>query len=489
MTVKRLFIAFALGLGLTLALTLALGTIEGWLPAVRAAGFTVTKFTDTNDGVCDADCSLREAIIAANANGEPDTITLGNGTYILSLAGAGEDEAATGDLDITGPLTITGQGPDQTVIDANGIDRAFDIRPGAGTVVISGVTIMGGNVTGDGGGIYNYNADLALVNTHLVSNTATNGGGLYVRWGSATLNGGRIVSNTANTFGGGVYIYRGSVTLSEGEIADNSASSGGGGMYISGGRATLSGGQILGNSARFGAGVEVVNTNAFFIQTGGVISGNAATNKAGGVNVIYGSATLSEGAVISNTAADDGGGLYVSNGLGSLTLVNTTVSGNGAGDDGGGLYVKDGTVAITYTTIANNTAAGGGGEGIHQAGGTVTLLDTIVAHNGAANCAGTLSSNGHNLDDGATCGFGAGGDLTNTDPLLGPLTHEGTTWVHPLLSGSAAIDAGVCVAGITTDQRGAPRPQGTAGKCDIGAYEGEKYEPYQTYVYLPLVLR
>jgi len=41
--------------------------------------------------------------------------------------------------------------------------------------------------------------------------------------------------------------------------------------------------------------------------------------------------------------------------------------------------------------------------------------------------------------------------------------------VHPLLPGSPAIDAGACVAGITTDQRGVSRPSGDG--CDIGAYE------------------
>ncbi|OQY24844.1 MAG: hypothetical protein B6I35_00465, partial [Anaerolineaceae bacterium 4572_32.2] len=55
--------------------------------------------------------------------------------------------------------------------------------------------------------------------------------------------------------------------------------------------------------------------------------------------------------------------------------------------------------------------------------------------------------------------------------MLGPLTYEGNTWVYPLPLGSPAIDAGVCLTGITADQRSVARPQGTAGKCDIGAYE------------------
>lgn len=49
-------------------------------------------------------------------------------------------------------------------------------------------------------------------------------------------------------------------------------------------------------------------------------------------------------------------------------------------------------------------------------------------------CSSALTSNGHNLEPGDTC------NLTATKPLLGPLTYESTTWVHPLLEGSPAID-------------------------------------------------
>ena len=44
--------------------------------SVHTATFAVTKAADTNDGTCDADCSLREAIVAANASQGPDAINL-----------------------------------------------------------------------------------------------------------------------------------------------------------------------------------------------------------------------------------------------------------------------------------------------------------------------------------------------------------------------------------------------------------------------------
>src|SRR5581483_11500149 len=53
--------------------------------SAAAASFVVTKLADTNDGVCDADCSLREAMTAAMAAGSGNTVTFGlGGTFTLN---------------------------------------------------------------------------------------------------------------------------------------------------------------------------------------------------------------------------------------------------------------------------------------------------------------------------------------------------------------------------------------------------------------------
>ena len=94
----------------------------------------------------------------------------------------------------------------------------------------------------------------------------------------------------------------------------------------------------------------------------------------------------------------------------------------------------------------------------------------------------TLNSLGHNLVGvGTGCPSGGPSDQT-VDPtdvfttVLGPLQNNGgSTETHALLLGSPAIDTGdvACTdidgEPLTTDQRGALRPQGAA--CDIGAYE------------------
>lgn len=96
-----------------IALTLSLLGSAVFVTPAWAATFTVTKTADTNDGVCDADCSLREAISAANAAAGVDTVTIPAGTYQLTLANAGgvnEDNNVTGDLDILDSISINGAG-------------------------------------------------------------------------------------------------------------------------------------------------------------------------------------------------------------------------------------------------------------------------------------------------------------------------------------------------------------------------------------------
>ena len=94
--------------GVLQGLLLLVATVIVSTDLTWAATFTVTKTADTNDGICDGDCSLREAIIAANANPGADTIILPAGIYTLTIPGTGEQAAATGDLDITQPVTISG---------------------------------------------------------------------------------------------------------------------------------------------------------------------------------------------------------------------------------------------------------------------------------------------------------------------------------------------------------------------------------------------
>jgi CSLREA domain-containing protein len=85
----------------------------------------VSKTNDTNDGVCDADCSLREAIQTPNGG----AIELPAGDYTLTLPGSSENLGNTGDLDISKGTYIYGAATATTSLSTTLGDRLIDIDP------------------------------------------------------------------------------------------------------------------------------------------------------------------------------------------------------------------------------------------------------------------------------------------------------------------------------------------------------------------------
>lgn len=172
-----------------------------------------------------------------------------------------------------------------------------------------------------------------------------------------------------------------------------------------------------------------------------------------------------------NTAVAEGGGVLNS---GETVLNNTTLSGNTAAA-GGGLYSWiNGTATLNHCTISDNTATGGSGGGLGDDGSGVTMLtNSIVAHSSAdTDCAlsGTLTDGGYNIVEDGTCITAA--TSSAGDPLIGVLQDNGgPTLTHAPLPGGPAVDAIPLInCTLDTDQRGVPRPQGSA-LCDIGAVE------------------
>lgn len=169
---------------LTLTLIVCAALMGLLVPVTRAAGmtFTVSKTDDTFQGSCDpGNCSLRDAIYAANANSGADTIVLPSGVYTLALGGSGEDNAQAGDLDIHDSVTITGtlaRAADTVVMGgASWGDRIFEVFAGA-SVSINGITIQDGNASAAGGGGILNQGTLALDASAVSGNTATSGGGI-----------------------------------------------------------------------------------------------------------------------------------------------------------------------------------------------------------------------------------------------------------------------------------------------------------------------
>jgi CSLREA domain-containing protein len=239
-------------------------TISASFSVNTHSGFRVNSFgdgTDANpgDGVCETAqgndvCTLRAAIQEANALQGADSISIPSGLYTLTVAGANEDDSATGDLDITEDLTIEGKGTGSVVIDGNGKttgDRVLDISNGI-RVYVSGLTFKNGK-TDTGGGIKNA-GDLALSRVTVSGNSATTGeGGGISSEGSLTLDKVTVSGNTSGGSGGGIENH-GDLTITNSTISGNT-SAGNGGALRDYGTAFLLNATISGNKAASGGGI------------------------------------------------------------------------------------------------------------------------------------------------------------------------------------------------------------------------------------------
>ncbi len=408
--------------------------------------------------------------------GDDNNDCLSPGTACASINGP-IAKASPGDTIYVAIGTYTGTGDEVVLIDkditlSGGWDSTFTTQSGTSTIDGEGARrgmTVNDNVT-------------ATVRSFTIQNGFSGDGGGIANGGALTLISSIVMDNTAVAYGGGILSYGTLLRLDFSTVSGNEATTGAGGGIFSSNTLTLNNSAVIGNAAASVGGGIYNNFGGTATLHSSTISGNTATmlGSTGGGIYSAGTLTLNNSAVIVNTAASTGGGIR--NNGGTLALNNSTISGNAVDGDGGGIYHR-GTLTLNSSTISGNAASYGGGIYLEVGdSGTTTLENTVFAGNIAGSgpdCSGSIGSAGYNLiGDTSGCDLTPGpGDLTNTDPLLGPLQNNGgSTDTHALLSGSPAIDAGN-PAGctdhlgnpLTTDQRGVPRPQGTA--CDMGAYE------------------
>ncbi len=431
--------------------TTALGALALLLvtaSAAQARTYTVNTRTDPKPNGCTSDdCTLREAVIAANAHRGADTIVLpSTRRYVLDLKSTGENKAANGDLDVTsGPLTIVHRGRGTATIDAKKKDRILDIKA---AVTLDTLRLIGGysnksDGSGDGGAILVRKGSLTVLRSGIAGNRAPWVGG----------NGGGIDSDSS-----------GLVKVIDSYVSSN-------------------------DSGGSGGGIEASPNGQMLIQRSIVIGNKAA--QAGGVMVFGPPVRIVDSTVAENLASagpgveGDGGGIFVGN-KGRLELTNTTVANNGAYTSGGGIFSDAGSQAsISYSTIARNRADvdamfGGTTGGIHlrtagvQVAANARISNSILALNteaggATADCGGIgFLGTGVNLITSTGQGkCSEGTPIVVADPRIGKLADNGgPTPTIALLAGSPAIGAAGPGKAPKRDQRGVKRSD-----PDLGAYE------------------
>ncbi|MEX0787972.1 MAG: CSLREA domain-containing protein [Anaerolineales bacterium] len=403
----------------------------------------VTKTEDTNDGVCSRrDCSLREAVVAANADAEADVISVPAGTYLLTRNGSYEDAADTGDLDLTAEVKIIGvasSGSGATVIVAaftDAGDRLFDLH--TGPIELRALRLEGGRAV-RGGGVRLVPAASALLDDvgmqdHQASETH---GGAILNEGTLTLENSRLGDSIAPL--GGAISNTGTLTVRATTIENSGADQGGGGIANTG-SLTIEDSIFSGLSAgtgRNGEGLQAISPGGAIRSSGGplIIRGSEFQDNE---SSFFGGAIDHQGVAeirdteIDGNRAPQGGGISLG-GSGASTLSGLSIHDNEAmAGDGGGLFLGDSTIVeMTDSTIAHNSAEQGRGGGVNSLA-DLTVERTRFEGNTAGEAGGMYSygvliaSDSTLTGNQATIGQGGGLVMIYRGTLLG-LTFNGNT--------------------------------------------------------------
>ena len=408
------------------------------------------------DIAVDADCSLADAIKAANTDEAVGGCSAGDSADTVTLSGNVRLSRAL--PLVTSNMTIEGGG---FTISGNGRTHIICIN-NRGILTINEVTISNGQA-GWGGAIGNF-GKLTITNSTITRNSAEQGGAIG-NDGTLTIRNSTIDNNMAEDDGGAIYIDNGTLTIINTRVNNNNLASAygdGGAIYNDNGTLTITDSTFSNNSADDGGVIYSDSTKKTNIASSAFIR-NSAGDRGGAIFIIYGEHTLTDSTFNGNSADGNGGAIY---NWEDLIITNSTFSNNSTDGNGGAIYNRR-DLTITNSTFSSNLATEDGG-GLYQASdSTVNLRNSIIASSKqGGDCYGRLNTNTSNLTGDGSCYV----ELSD-DPMLGELVEpeDGSPAYFPLLAGSPAIDAaddGYCPE---TDQIGTVRPQG--GGCDIGAIE------------------
>jgi uncharacterized repeat protein (TIGR01451 family) len=271
-----------------------------------------------------------------------------------------------------------------TTLDAEGQGRVLYLS-GPISAVVDSLRIVGGDAQGlgggpakeldhAGGGIYGEAARAVISNCEVTGNVAEFGGGLYLFEGGGTIRGSVIAHNSVPTNGGGIYLWRSDAAVISNTVTGNDAVYGGG-LYVYQSGAAIGSNAVTTNTAGYGAGLYILGGNPTVEEN--LIRWNAAANNGGGVYLWSSDAHLDQNAVIDNQATSSGGGLYVLRG--APLLVDNTVAGSSAGW-GAGMYLFDSQANLDGNTIRENAAQWYGG-GVRVKRGAPGLSENEVVLN------------------------------------------------------------------------------------------------------------
>lgn len=367
-------------LGLTLALV-SLWALNGIsTPVIYAANITVNGLADDIDD--DGECTLREAIIAAN------TDTASGVTANECIAGSGDDTigiVVSGTIvlsntlpDISSNIVINGPGATDLTIDGNNRVRVLKIIDG--DVTISGISIANGFVDdadgGHGGGILNTSSGTVTIVDSVVINNQANGanGAANGVAGCCYGGGGGIYHETSGTLNIFLTVIQSNTVIGgDGANAARGAGGGGGGgafgggLFGEGGPISISATTFLGNRVIGGNGGNATPCGSTFMgggggggQANGLGGGGQGAHNGGGSGHDGNFGGGGGGPESVNPPPSPGNGGF-GGGQGGISVSGCGGAGGGGAGIGGGIFNNNSTINITNSTFVGNQVLGGNG--------------------------------------------------------------------------------------------------------------------------------
>ena len=395
----------------------------------------------------------------------------------------------TGDL--AGDDTVNGDGVTETAAGIQG-QNSYTVVSSFGaaapnTGILDGFTITGGSAdwtdtnTGGakqyGGGMHNTGSKAVVRNCSFRGNTAEWGGGAIYNASSNIRLGYCTFSGNGGRSGAAMYNVSSSPELVSCTFSDNAVRTDAGAIHnYNGSSPVISGCTFTGNRAEWDGGA-IANVDDCSPE---IINCTFSDNTARGDSLLHlgGGAIASAGSsnaqitncTFSGNIVEDGFGGAITNAHSTAVIVNCTFSGNSS-TSGGAMFNFNCSPSVVNCTFANNSADTA--AGMRNSGGGTPVVKNCIFWNNSGQAGNEIVNDTGSVPAVSYCvvryGY-AGGTNVAGNPNLGTLKDNGGyTKTHALLLGSSAIDKGTSAGAPSSDQRGYPRPQGSA--YDIGSYE------------------
>ena len=354
---------------------------DGW-PIDTTSYFTVFGLRNLVQSTSDSanvGASLRQAINELNASGDGNLIILTEELKGKTIT-LGSTLSINKSVTIDASRCLNADGTPGVTINANG-KQAFNFGSGATNVVLNGLKIINaGSASTNGGAIFSEAKNLTVTNCEFDGNKGADGGAIYLKGTSGTLNvtikNNVFTNNKAVKSGAAIFVNAnnstGAISILNSQFIDNKSA-------FNNNSFDENSATAFNNSSRHGAAVYFWNEKA--------------TNKTPTVSIDASSFR-------SNKSVVAEGGAVVFDKFGAATITNSDFDGNVAKERGGAIFIENcgaNGLKIESTRFTHNDSGAGGGAICGETNSSIVIGAGTVFDGNSARFGGAIFTNNNTL--------------------------------------------------------------------------------------------